>query len=373
VIVGGGGRHYPLMNGANIVAAAVVLAVSVPARATPTVKLGYDAPPECPSESEFVEAVRARGADLDAPRAARVPQVMVVSIVRAQGGFAGGFQVRYDGEATNKRQVHGADCRDVADALAVVTAIALQGGSGDAGEVPVAPAPPPSAAADAQPSSAAAPPEPPPPSLRLRARTRWRPPTSVTVPAGTVRFDMGGSIGVYAGATVGLIPSLVLPQYEFSTVVAPFVTTPDGAQRIDGVILKMDGGIWGPATYKAGDTKTDIWGLYLDWNLCLTPTYDTEGLVVLFCFGGGGGALTLDTSAGMSTAEQIVGFVRGEVSGGLQYYLGAGLHVGAQLRGGVEVGQIAAERADGSRVFSSSPTGSAEVLLGVGFHARSHR
>ena len=101
--------------------------------------------------------------------------------------------------------------------------------------------------------------------------------------------------------------------------------------------------------------------------MCLSPTYDTEGLVVLFCFGGGGGVLTLDTSApGMSTAEQIVGFAQGTVSGELQYYLGAGFHVGAQLRGGAEVGQIAAERADGSRVFSTSPTGSVEVLLGVG-------
>ena len=197
----------------------------------------------------------------------------------------------------------------------------------------------------------------------------------MTVPAGTVRFDMGGTLGAYAGATVGLIPSLVLPQYEFSVVVAPFVTTPDGAQRIHGVILKLDVGIWGPATYKAaGDTKTDLGAVYADWNVCLTPTYDTEGLVVLFCFGGGGGALTFDTSApGMSTAEQFVGFARGVVSGGLQYYLGAGFHVGAQLRGGAEIGQIAAERADGSRVFSKSPTGSLEVLLGVEFHARGHQ
>lgn len=319
-------------------------------------------------------AVTARGADFDTPRAARVPQVMVVSIARAQDGFAGAFRVRDEREATNKREVRGASCREVADALAVVTAIALQGGAGDGGEAPGAPAAPPPVAADSQPSSssasapAAAP--SPPSSVRLRAHSQWRPPTSVTVPAGTVRFDMGGTVGVYAGATVGLIPSLVLPQYELSIVVAPFVTTPDGAQRIHGVILKLDGGIWGPATYRAGDTKTDLWGLYADWNVCLTPTYDTEGLVVLFCFGGGGGALTFDTSApGMSTAEQIVGFVRADLSGGLQYYLGAGFHVGAQLRGGVNVGQIAAERADNTRVFSTSPTGSVEVLLGVGFHS----
>jgi hypothetical protein len=363
------------MKATHLLVPVALLAVSVPAQAAPAVTLAYDAPAGCPSESEFVAAVTARGADFDAARATPVAQVMVVSISRAQDGFAGAFQVRDAREATNKREVRGASCREVADALAVVTAIALQGGAGEGGEAPAAPAPqpPPPAAADSQSTPAAAPAAAPPPSVRLRAHTQWRPPTSVTVPAGTVRFDMGGTIGVYAGATVGLIPSLVVPQYDFSVVAAPFVTTPDGAQRIHGIILKLDGGIWGPATYKAGDTKdtrTDLWGVYVDWNVCLSPTYDTEGLVVLFCFGGGGGALTMDTSAdGMGTAEQIVGFARADLSGVLQYYLGAGFHVGAQLRGGAEVGQIAAERADGSSVFSTSPTGSVEVLLGVGFHS----
>ena len=363
------------MKATHLLVPVALLAVSVPAQAAPAVTLAYDAPAGCPSESEFVAAVTARGADFDAARATPVAQVMVVSISRAQDGFAGAFQVRGDGEATNKRRVRGASCREVADALAVVTAIALQGGAGgDSGEAPAALASPPPGAADSQPSSssasapAAAP--PPPSSVRLRAHTQWRPPTSVTVPAGTVRFDMGGSLGAYAGVTVGVVPSLVLPQYEFSVVVAPFVTTPDGAQRIHGIILKLDSGIWGPATYRVGDTRTHVGAVYADWNLCLTPTYDTEGLIVLFCLGAGGGALTFDTSQGMSTAEQFVGFARGVVSGGLQYYLGAGFHVGAELRGGALIGQIAAERADRSTVFSSSPTGTVEVLLGVEFHSR---
>ena len=362
------------MKATHLLVPVALLAASVPAQAAPAVTLAYDAPAGCPSESEFVAAVTARGADFDAVRAAPVAQVMVVSISRAQDGFAGAFQVRDAREATNKREVRGASCREVADALAVVTAIALQGGAGDSGQTPAAPAPPPPAAADSQPSPSPAPAAAPspPPSVRLRAHTQWRPPTSVTVPAGTVRFDMGGTINANAGAIVGLIPSLVLPEYELSIVVAPFVTTPDGAQRIHGVILKLDAGIWGPATYKAaGDTKTHVGAVYADWNVCMTPTYDTEGLVVLFCFGGGGGAFTFDTTSGpgMSTAEQFVGFARGVVSGGLQYYLGAGFHVEAELRGAAEIGQIAAERADGSTVFSSSPTLSAEVLLGVGFHS----
>lgn len=358
------------MTAARLLTPVILLAVAVPARATPAVKLAYDAPEGCPSEEDFVAAVTARGADLNVPQGTPVAEVMVISISRTENGFAGAFQMRDGGEATNKREVRGASCGEVADALAVVTAIALQGGAGD-GEAPASPLP---VAVDSpsSPSSAPAAAPSPPATARLRARTHWRPPTSVTVPAGTVRFDMGGTIGANVGVTVGLIPSLVLPQYEFSTIVAPFVTTPDGAQRIHGVITKLDGGIWGPATYRAADTKTDIWGVYANWNVCLSPTYDTEGLVMLFCLGGGGGELVMNTSDGMSTNQQYVGFARAQLSGGLQYYLGAGFHVGAELRGEANVGQIAAESPGGSRVFSSSPTYSAEFLLGVGFHPRWH-
>ena len=364
------------MTAARFLTLVILLAASVPARATPAVKLAYDAPAGCPSEDDFIAAVTARGADFDAPRGTPVAEVMVVSINRADNGFAGAFQVRDGGEATNKRAVRGASCREVADALAVVTAIALQGGAGDGAEMPLASASPPSEAAESQSTPAPAAAQPPRPPLRLIAHGQVRSPTTVTVPAGTVRFDQGGPISVNAGATVGLIPSLVLPQYEFSIIMAPFVTTPDGAQRIHGVITKYDGGIWGPATYKSGDTKTKtaLWGLYMNWNMCLTPSYDTEGLALLFCFGGGGGALTLDTSeSGMNTAEQIVGFVRADLSTRLQYYLGAGFDVGAELRGGANVGEIAAERADGTRVFSSSPTFTAEVLVGVGYRPRRHQ
>ncbi len=135
------------MNAARLLTSVILLAASVPARATPAVKLTYEAPAGCPSEDDFVAAVTARGADFDAPRGAPVAEVMVVSITRADNGFAGAFQVRDGSEATNKREVRGASCREVADALAVVTAIALQGGAGDGGEAPAAaPSPPPGAA-----------------------------------------------------------------------------------------------------------------------------------------------------------------------------------------------------------------------------------
>jgi hypothetical protein len=82
------------MNGAHVLGTAAALTVSVPARATPAVELAYDAPPECPSESEFVAAMTAHGTNFGAARATPVPQIIVVSMSRAQDGFAVAFQVR---------------------------------------------------------------------------------------------------------------------------------------------------------------------------------------------------------------------------------------------------------------------------------------
>ena len=336
-------------------------------------KLAYDAPAGCPSEDDFVAAVTARGAQFDAARGTPVPEVMVVSITRTDNGFAGAFQVRDGGEATNKREVRGASCREVADALAVVTAIALQGGAGDGGEAPAAAPSPPPGAADSQPSSTPAPapaaPPAPPPKMRFRGHSPWFPPTTVTVPAGEMHLNVASSVNLYGGATVGILPTLVLPHDELSVVLAPFVTTPDGAQRIHGLITKIEFGTWGPGTYKTADTKTNLdFGGNFALNMCLSPRYDSEGLIVLFCFGYGGGFLSLNTSALDGTPIQMKnsGFGQATVSGELQYYLGAGFHLQAKLGGGFAIGQITAERADGSRIFATQMW-SGDFMLGVGW------
>jgi hypothetical protein len=358
------------MNTARLLTSVILLAASVPARATLAVKLTYQAPAGCPSEDDFVAAVTARGADFDAPRGAPVAEVMVVSITRADNGFAGAFQVRDGSEATNKREVRGAICREVADALAVVTAIALQGGAGDGGEAPAAaPSPPPGAKPSSSPAPAPAAPPAPPTKMRLRGHSPWFPPTTVTVPAGEVHLTIASSVNLYGGATVGILPTLVLPHDELSVVLAPFVTTPDGAQRIHGLITKLEVGTWGPGTYRTADTKTNLdFGGNFAINMCLSPHYDSEGLIVLFCFGYGGGFLTLNTSAldGTPIQTKTSGFGQSTVSGELQYYLGAGFHLQAKLGGGYALGQITAERADGSRIFATQMW-SGDFMLGVGW------
>src|SRR4249920_3058523 len=113
------------MNAAHVLVPVALLAFSSPALAAPAVRLAYEAPRGCPSEPEFVAAVTARGADFDVGETTRQPHVMVVSINKGGDGFVGAFQLRDDRDATNKREVRGASCAEVADALAVVTAIAL--------------------------------------------------------------------------------------------------------------------------------------------------------------------------------------------------------------------------------------------------------
>jgi hypothetical protein len=359
------------MKATHLLVPVALLAVSVPAQAAPAVTLAYDAPAGCPSESEFVAAVTARGADFDAARATPVAQVMVVSISRAQDGFAGAFQVRDAREATNKREVRGASCREVADALAVVTAIALQGGAGEGGEAQAAPTSLPPRMAEAPPRPDPAPASPPPlqPSKRLRGRTRigYANPESVTVPAGTVRFEGAFTWDAYAGAAVGIIPSLVLPQYGIAGIVANFVTTPDGAQRIAGIVLRTHVGLMGPGTYKSSNAKTDVFGGAFGIDLCQSPRYDTGGLVLLLCVGYAGGFMDLNTTGlgGTSIQTKTAGFGEASLSGEIQYYLGAGFHVAARLGGGFSIGQLTAEGADGSRIFASQPW-SGDFMLGVG-------
>ena len=80
----------------------------------------------------------ARGGDFDHAGSAGPHRVLVVAITKDDRGFAGAFQVRDDGTASDRREVHGQSCAEVADAMAVVTAIALR--ADNAGDVaPVTP------------------------------------------------------------------------------------------------------------------------------------------------------------------------------------------------------------------------------------------
>jgi len=358
------------MDASRLLGAVALVAISSAARAAPATRLAYEAPPGCPSEREFVAAVTARGADFDAPEATGERHLMVVSIHRQPDGFAGAFNVRNERGATNKREVRGTSCGEVADALAVVTAIALHANAGDGGGGSGGGASPAAAAPPQPPAPPAAPAPPPLADDRLRGSTRVFPrrTESVEVRAGTLRFDLQRSATVYAGVSAGMIPSVVLPRVDLSLLGASFVTTPEGEQRISGLVLKLHVGVLGTGTYRSPDTTTAASALSFGIDLCQSPVYDSKGLVLLFCGGYGGGLMMLRTKGldGGAIQSKDSGFGEVTFSAEAQYYLGAGFHIGARVGGGFTVGQASAERADGSRIFASSPW-SAYGMLGVGF------
>jgi hypothetical protein len=235
-------------------ASLVLVVVSLPGLARAAVGLAYEAPDGCPSQRDFVDAVAARDADFETAGPTGVRRVMVVAIRKQGGGFAGVFQVR-DGEAaTNKREVQGGSCAEVVDALAVVTAIALR----------------PESAAGAQPASATPATPPPAPAKRpaaadgrLRGNTFIYHHTheTVSVSAGPLSFDLARTLNVYGGLMVGAAPSTVMPRFDLSMIGGNFVTTPDGSQRILGIILRSRVSFFGPGTYRSPDTNTSLEGI----------------------------------------------------------------------------------------------------------------
>ena len=356
--------NRPLTSIAPLLLIAVP-ALSSPALAENPVRLAYEAPQACPGQPDFVAAVAARGGNFDGVESTGRHRVMVVAIRKEGHGFAGAFQVRDDESASNKREVHGQSCGEVIDALAVVTAIALRSKSADVAAESA------DVAADAAPHAIVIPRAPPPPEERLRASTRAFPPRTekVEVGAGTLRFDLQRSVTLSAGVAVGLVRSVVIPRYDLSMVLANFVTTPEGAQRIAGPVLEARLSGFGTATYRSANTTTALDGISFGFGLCQSPLYDTRGLVLLFCGEYGGGLLQMVSKGadGSQIQSKNAGYGTFTLGAEIQYNLGAIFDVGAKLGGGLNVGDVTAERPDGSQIFKSS-TFAAYGLLGVGLH-----
>src|SRR5204863_5750032 len=131
-----------------------------------------------------------------------------VAIRRDERGFSGAFSVRDGHGPSAAREVHGRSCSEVADALAVVTAIELNPGAVESSPSPAPDNPAPAAAslaAAAPPPARDASPSPAPFDGRLRGHTRLFPPReeTVRVGAGELRFDLSRDMGALAGVSLG--------------------------------------------------------------------------------------------------------------------------------------------------------------------------
>lgn len=349
MIASGPARHQQIMTSMLLSLALLAdLAASTPTIAA--TGLVYEAPPDCPALADFVQAVSARGGAFDDAS----ERVLVVSIQHRQGAFGGALSVRDARGSSAPRLVHGASCVEVSDALALVAAIELRSPDGqDAADPPSAPSASASAnAPDRLPAASVPDPD------RLRGHTRIFPSGTETVHvgAGDLRFDMDRRVSVTAGGTWGLIPSTFLPRYSLAFTTANFVTTPEGAQRLSGLVFQANVDLLGGATYQSPNTKTDIDGVAFGVSMCQSPFYDTRGASLLICLGYGGGVLNLSTTGpdGGAIASKYVGF--GAVNAAADLQLVLAKHVFVSVRGGgsIELGDITAQRADGGQIFKSS-------------------
>src|SRR4051812_24164541 len=88
----------------------------------------YTAPASCPAQTDFIAALASRGEELRGPESSAGADelALTVSIDEEAGAYRGSFQTSRGEQASTARDVHGASCAEVFDALAVMSAIALR-------------------------------------------------------------------------------------------------------------------------------------------------------------------------------------------------------------------------------------------------------
>jgi len=367
VIVGRSLRHQSGVNaltraGLLILAGFSHFLWASPARAAARVALAYDAAAGCPSETDFKAAVEGRGGSFDGSGGPGSAWALRVSIVQEAAGFRGTLQSTNEDATSAVREVHAASCQDIVDALAVVSATAL---NPEAESLPaVVPQKPP--------LPAPAPTREPVTTAFVQGRpraTRSLINAQIPVEAGTLKLDYARAITLYGGAQFGMVPHTVLPRYDLSFGGASLVTTPDGKSYLHGAIPRVHVSYLGPATYKTDDTDSQVQALTFALGLCLSPLYDTRGWVALFCAEYGAGIMNVRSkdTQGKEIQNKTTGL--GFVGLGIetQYNLGSLFQIGLKLGGEFFMDSVTAERADGSRIFQSSLF-AGYGMLGIGVH-----
>jgi hypothetical protein len=262
-------------------------------------------------------------------------------------------------------------CAEVSDALAVVAAIALEGGSDadsvvarDAGDPAVAPttvalaAPPVVSATKLSPPVQA----PAAPSLTIVPYE-----DKAEVPAGTLSLGYVARYTVSAGAAVGVIPGLVLPRFDFTISRANLVSAPGNQDFLLGGLFRVRWTFLGPAEHHAPGLDTRVLAFKAGLGTCTALTYDPDGLVLELCTEIAAGVAGVETrdAAGKQTQTRTVGIGTASLEAHTQYSLGSALYVDLNLGGEYWMGKLSAERPDGSQLFHSSMF-NAYALAGLG-------
>ena len=342
-----------------------ILRVS-PAKAADHVALAYDIAAGCPSETDFKAAVEGRGGHFAGPSMPGSAWALRVAIVADAAGFRGTLQATNEDATSALREVHGATCAEVGEALAVVSATAMnpQAESKQAVSAP-------------QPALLTAKPKPnlePEPTTTAFSQGRVRATeglinAQVPVEAGTLRFDYARAVTLFAGAEFGMVPGAVIPRYDLSFSGAPLVTTPGGKSYLHGAIPRLRVSYLGQTTHDTGEMRSELRGVEFALGVCWSPIYDTRGLVALLCGEYGAGLVNSRTKDGQGKQIQDKSTAIGFAGLGFetQYNLGSLFHVGLKLGADFMVNSFSAERTDGSRIFESSQV-AGYGMLGFGVH-----
>ncbi len=361
---------------------------AAPAVAASTVNLSYEvpgagtAPGSCPSQQQFVAALRSRGVHLDSAEVADRARSVEVRIRNVSGAYVGKLVVQPREAQAASRTVHDADCTQVVRALAMTAAIAL-GGNREAQTDDV------SGWQDTSPAPSTAEPEPEAPKTSEtpaavqstpvgEPRSSASPPPlrgssfdrqdQIQVAAGTLELGGAKSYTLTAGAHLGLIPGQPMPRYDFTASMAGFFTPPQGESRLFGPVLQVRWAALGPVTTRyAGAVALETWGLEAGVNSCSAFTYDTQGWTALACAEFGAGWLFMDATApGAPASAQTQGYGFGGLALDTQYNFGPWVHVGLRVGGRLNT-PVRADGPDGSQLFESSPWGG-YATVGLGIH-----
>ena len=307
--------------------------------------------------------MESRGGQFTAKSGREGAGTLSVSIRQQANGFAGALQVQRLDVASGAREVQGATCQEVVNALAVVAAIELRPAQ-DAAPAAVPPPKP-----EASTAVAATPPNK---SVEgFNGRSTWGP-DEVPVSAGTLHFKPLLGFTISGGVQLGPVPHMVLSRYDGVFRLANVVTTPDGQQRLNGPILQARLSVLGLPyeSYRSGGTTTNFgWGAGFGLGACWTPHYDTQGLMLLACgeFGFFQSGFQTQEADGSRLPVKLYAFGTAGPVLEIDYNLGKHFHLGVKAGADLVAGQFTAQRSDGSRIFETNMW-SVHAGLGLGMH-----
>lgn len=177
-------RRVAIGGGTSLVVIAVLGAVTeVPRQIPVAVRIEFSAPADCSSADDFYDGIRLRTDRIRPATGDEAGLGMFVKLVRTDKQVQGELRVVGDRGETDARQVEGATCDEVVQALSLTAALAID----------------PEARVSPLPEPAATPPGPPPPKAPACAPCP-PPPEPLALPPAPEAVDSGLEIG--AGASI---------------------------------------------------------------------------------------------------------------------------------------------------------------------------